>query len=114
MTEYNPDRWLVLKIELNGEIVYKVFGTWHGGYLDGDSWRANSGIKEVSVDGNFILFHGESGSIYRCHKDTYGASAWSHSVLRRLIENTDSPVTILDEDTDWISLKGNPTNIVST
>ena len=28
-----PERWVILKIPNN---YYKVFGTWAGGYLDGD------------------------------------------------------------------------------
>jgi hypothetical protein len=39
-----PENWVILKITNNGEIVYKVFGSWVGGYLGSDNWRINSGI----------------------------------------------------------------------
>jgi hypothetical protein len=39
-----PENWVILKITNNGEIVYKVFGSWAGGYLGSDNWRINSGI----------------------------------------------------------------------
>jgi hypothetical protein len=74
---YHPDNWVILKIETQpetnetqDETIYKVLGGWSGGYLDGDSWRMNSGIVSHERDGDYWLFHGHSGSVYRCHADT--------------------------------------------
>lgn len=36
-----PDKWVILKLPND---YYKVFGTWAGGYLDGDRWKLNSGM----------------------------------------------------------------------
>lgn len=74
-----PDRWLLVEC---GDL-HRVFATWAGGYLDGDSWRLNSGIDTVEVDedGNF-LFHGYNGSIYKCHKDRYGTTGYGSHILR--------------------------------
>ena len=72
-----PDRWILLKI---GNI-YKVFGSWSGSYLHGDSWRINSGIESVEDDGDFWLFHGVSGSVYKCRKTSYGTTGYSSMVL---------------------------------
>ena len=70
MTDYTPDRWVIAKITTKeDEPLYKVFGTWIGGYLDGDRWRMNSGISEVKSNGEYFEFYGYSGSMYRCHKD---------------------------------------------
>jgi hypothetical protein len=74
-----PDRWLI--IDCGGDGLYKVFATWSGGYLDGDSWRLNSGIESVEEDGDYLLFHGHSGSIYKCHKDSYGTTAFGTMVV---------------------------------
>lgn len=76
------DRWLILKL---GD-TYKVFGSWSGGYLDGDSWKLNSGIESVEEDGDYWLFHGFSGSVYQCHKDSYGASGYASAVLHSWME----------------------------
>jgi hypothetical protein len=73
----NAEHWQIVKI---GE-TYKVFASWSGGYLDGDSWRLNSGIESVDVDGDYYLFHGYSGSIYKCHKDMEGTNAYGAAVL---------------------------------
>ena len=77
-----PDRWLI--IDCGGDGLYKVFATWSGGYLDGDSWRLNSGIEKVEGDGDYLLFHGYSGSIYKCHKDRYGTTGYGAHVIYSL------------------------------
>jgi hypothetical protein len=81
MSEYKPDRWVVLKITDNDKVGYKVMGGWYGGYLDSDSWRINSGISKVELDGDTYKFYGYSGSIYLCHKDSYGTTMLMSSVL---------------------------------
>ena len=58
--DYTPDNWVVLKItntKRSGntgygrteQVLYKVLAGWGGGYLDGDSWRMNSGINLVFI-----------------------------------------------------------------
>jgi hypothetical protein len=82
-TYCEPHRWLLVE---QGDI-HKVFASFTGGYLDSNSWRLNSGIESVEVDedGNF-LFHGFSGSAYRCRKDAYGTTGYGSMVLADLIE----------------------------
>ena len=58
MNEYNPDRWVILKLINNQKTIYKVLGGWFGGYLQGDSWRINSGITKVELDGDVYKFYG--------------------------------------------------------
>ena len=64
MREYNPDKWVMLKFNHNGEDIYKVLASWYGGFTTGDSWKLNSGVTKVEQDGNLFLFHGSSGSVY--------------------------------------------------
>ena len=46
-----PERWVVVDITVDGESTKKVFAGWYGGYLDGDSWKLNSGIaSEQELD----------------------------------------------------------------
>lgn len=65
---YTPDNWIVFEKIYDGKPERFVVGGWSGGYLDGDSWRRNSGVESVIQDENFLYFHGYSGSIYKCHK----------------------------------------------
>lgn len=105
MTDYYPDRWVVIKIDYDDEVIYKVFGSWQGGFLNGDSWRMNSGVKSVSLDVDFLLFKGFSGSTYYCHKDSYGMTAYARGVMLGMKERAEGKITIMDEDvTDWLSL----------
>jgi hypothetical protein len=106
MKQYTPDKWLVIKIE-GGDfpLTYKVFACWHGGYLDGDSWKLNSGITKVTKEDNFYLFKGYSGSVYSCGEKRYGATMYGHGVLHDIIKKSKEAgvsVEILPEDTIWL------------
>ena len=47
MSEYNCDNWVVIKMKGDDPHYRLLVGT-SGGYLDGSSWRMNSGITEVN------------------------------------------------------------------
>jgi hypothetical protein len=34
MSEHKPDRWVILKLKSNDEVIYKVMGGWYGGDID--------------------------------------------------------------------------------
>lgn len=111
MREYKPDNWVVLKIK-DGKLDsgwYKVLAGWSGGYLDGDSWRMNSGVAEVTEDGDYLLFHGYTGSVYRCHKKSYGLRMNNAGVFNQLKSNEGfkDQITLMDEDTNWLELVKN-------
>ena len=70
MSNYSPDKWVIAVFNRGTDKeVSKVMGGWSGGYLDGDSWRISSGIKEVEKDGDYYNIINHSGSVYRCHKE---------------------------------------------
>lgn len=101
---YKPDRWVVLKLPTG----YKVLAGWSGGYLDGDSWRLNSGIKSVDAQGTMFWFTGHSGSVYQCHSDSYGfnsASLGMYNKIKKHAEKTDQICEIMPEDTNWIMME---------
>ena len=77
MSEYTPHSWVVLKITSSEETLYKVLGGWSGGYLDGDSWRMNSGITGVEKQAYLYGFYGSSGSVYWCHQRTDNGERWN-------------------------------------
>lgn len=101
-----PDQWVVIKIEREGEEThYKIFASWLGGYLDGDSWRINSGITRVEEEGDYFKFYGASGSCYECAKPTYGTgTSYTSGILNDLIKRAkevNSIITTLPEETNW-------------
>ena len=101
-----PHEWLIVKIG-EKDPFYKVFATWRGGYLGGDSWRMNSGITKVEESDTTYDFYGESGSCYSCNKNGYGSSSYTQGVLNNIIEKAkevNTVVEIMDTDTDWVEL----------
>lgn len=78
---YTPHNWVIIKFK-GEDLHYRVLGGWSGGYLDGSSWRINSGIERHEYDGDYWYFYGTSGSCYKCYLDSYGikmdiAPTWS-------------------------------------
>ena len=105
--EYTPDNWVVLKfkhLNIPHMTGYKVLAGWSGGYLDGDCWRMNSGIEKVEEDGDFWLFHGYSGSVYRCGKSRYGLRNNNAHIYDSLKQHYPEIVELMDEDTNWFEL----------
>ena len=92
MNEYTPDYWQIIKItSTEGEVLYKVFASWVGGYTTGDSWRMNSGITEVKFKGDYLLFKGHSGSVYKVvnKERAYRTSMYTQSVLESMMKKCD-------------------------
>ena len=124
MSEYRPDNWVVIKMtrqqplpsygarpswaqgEHNHEVTYKVLAGWNPGYLDGESWRMNSGVDFIVDHKDEVHFHGRSGSNYICGKGQYGLRRNGARILDQMrAAKTDIDVELLDEDTDWSNLK---------
>ena len=103
-----PDKWVVLKLKNEGTTIYKVFGSWAGGYLDGDRWQMNSGIVSVEEDVDYYYFIGYSGSCYKCHKNSYGImTSYSQAVLDSLIDKAriiGANISVLLDDTKFMEL----------
>jgi hypothetical protein len=87
-SEYCPDNWVLLEIKpQGGDVYYKVFGCWQGSYLEGDSWRINSGCESVKEDDNYYFFYGFSGSCYVCPKGKHNISPYCSGVLAQILQN---------------------------
>ena len=94
-----PDKWIVVQIGINKPF-YKVFASW------ADEWRMNSGISKVEDAGEYFLFHGYSGSVYKCDKQAYGTNSYTQGVLDDIIEKASTVMTVqtMPADTDWLTL----------
>ena len=108
MSDYIPDKWVIVKIDGNNHpTIYKIFACWYGGWAGSDSWKLNSGITSVSKEGYVYSFMGSSGSVYECHEDSYGTNFYGSSVLNNMIENAAKngiTIEILDENVDPMTL----------
>jgi hypothetical protein len=108
MSEYIPDKWLVIKISSGTHpSIHKVFACWYGGWAGSDSWKLNSGITKATLEGYVYSFEGSSGSVYQCHKDTYGANMYGHGVLENMIDKAEKngiTIEVLPEETNWLEI----------
>lgn len=90
MSEYTPDVWVMVEIvSPEHGIVNKLLCGWYGGYLYGDSWKLSSGNLQEHMEGDFIVFPQESGSVYRCHKDSQRFSGLTGSIFASYAKKLD-------------------------
>lgn len=107
MNTYNPDSWVLLKIT-GATPHYRVFGSWRGGFATGDSWRMNSGVVSVTQQGDFYHFQGHSGSVYVCHRNTYGhLGAYNDAVVTTYIKGSQGTLEVLDKMPDVMNIQWN-------
>jgi len=115
MSTFRVDNWVIIKF--NGpDPHYRVLGGRSGGYLDGSSWRMNSGIVSVESRTDHYVSQGEkieiflydfysaSGSCYICNKESYGLKMNNAHVWNQLKEIHGDKVELMDEDTDWLNM----------
>jgi hypothetical protein len=103
MSNYTPDNWVVIKMD-GDEPHYRVLAGWSGGYLDGNSWKINSGIVRVEIDGDYYRFYGLSGSCYSCHKESYCIRMNNAHIWTRLQTIHGDKVEMMPETTDWSNM----------
>jgi len=99
MTTYAPDDWAIIKVK-SKDPHYRVLGGWRGGYLDGDSWRLNSGVTKCTAEGDYYLFEGTSGSVYKCHREAYGLSAYLYSAFVNW-DNGRNVLEVVEDQENW-------------
>lgn len=113
MSEYCPDRWVLLKV-IHPEFgaTYKVFATWFGGYCGSDSWKLSSGTTNVILDDEFeglYYLPQYSGSTYLVRKENYGTNMYSHGVLNSWLKQLEGKpelgsIEVMDENFDLASI----------
>ena len=103
MSQYNPDNWVIIKLDDGKDPHYRVLAGWSGGYGTGDSWRLNSGITRHEFDGDYWYFYGSSGSCYKCYVDSYCLRMNNAHIWAQLQELHGDAVELMPEETDWIN-----------
>jgi hypothetical protein len=94
MTEYFPDNWQVIEIKTPESTIQKVLASW----WCTTTWRLSSGITEAVENEGHYLFHNESGSIYKCFKDSQGMSAYTTSVYQGWLKDLPEGTTMTIEE----------------
>ncbi len=102
MSTYTPDYWVIVEISsIDYGVVRKILAGWTGGYTTGNSWKLSSGNLPEYTDGDFIVFPQESGSVYRCHKNSQRLSGYTASILDGFIKDIGDKATV--EDIKYVS-----------
>lgn len=100
MSEYAPDRWVILEVDTGTEKFKRALSGWYGGYLHGDSWRLSSVIREIVETEYGYTFTTESGSHYTLRNGCYGLSGITSSILDRMTQDAKDArikVRVLDD-----------------
>jgi len=103
MSYYTSDNWVIIKFK-GDDPHYRVLAGWSGGYINGDSWRMNSGIVEVNETDDYYYFKGSSGSEYKCNKESYRLKMNNARIWSQLQELHGDAVELMPEDTDWLKV----------
>ena len=64
----------------------------------------NSGVAKVEDNGDSYLFHGYSGSIYKCNKESYGLRMNNAHIWSELKGTYPNNVELM-EDMNWLDMK---------
>jgi hypothetical protein len=95
MSIYNPDVWEVLELSTPEDgAVRKVFAGWYGGYAGSDSWKLSSMINKVIETETHYEFLCESGSTYKCNKQSQKMSMYMMSIYSGWIEAAEKEGTL--------------------
>lgn len=94
----NPDSWIILEINHEGEQFQKVLAGWSGSYLNGDSWRVSSPIKKmhIDIDSDHIIVETGSGSQYTLHKERQGLKMSNAGIYNQLKERYGDTVEMIE------------------
>jgi len=91
---HRPHGWVILKFTNEDDVFFKIFASWRGGYLDGDSWRLSSGSSHpptLSECGNYWVWEQKSGSCYHLSINGEGGmSFYTERILKEIISSPES------------------------
>ena len=93
-----PDSWIILEVNHEGEQFQKILSGWSGGYLDGETWRLSSPIKElnINIDSEWIIAITETGSTYKLLTKYQGLRTSNAGIYNRLKERFGDKVEIVE------------------
>ena len=98
MREYTPDLWCVVEVTSDNATFCKIFACWYGGFTGSDSWKLSSGIESVKDVGEYLEFPQSSGSVYVCHKNSYGMSGYGSAVFAQLQQQLPGLLRMMSEE----------------
>lgn len=95
MSDYTPDCWKIVEIDTSehGKI-YKVLGSWYGGFAGSNHWKLSSGIEDVKLDDGTYVLPQASGSVYFCHEGCERISGLIGMMYASIVEKLEGIATV--------------------
>jgi len=98
---YDVEGWVILKcIVASEKVYYRVFASWRGDYLNGDSWRLSSGsedLPQLSACEKFWLWPQVSGSCYELPiNEEDGYTSYTGAILSSIIDRSGEDETLIE------------------
>ena len=102
MSRYTPNKWMLVQVKAPTPH-FRIFGVWSGSYLEGESWRLNSGVDGVVEREDHFEIVGSSGSVYEIGKKSYGTTARGAAIIDGVVKQHtgifgDDTACVLDEE----------------
>ena len=93
-----PNSWVVVEITHKGQKYKKIVSGWSGGYLDGDSWRLSSDLKNVDKTHSefYAVVETFSGSVYNLYYQANEMRMSNAGVYNQLKEQFGDDVEIVE------------------
>jgi hypothetical protein len=93
-----PNSWVVVEITHKDQKYKKIVSGWSGGYLDGDSWRLSSDIKNVDKAHSefYAVVETMSGSVYNLYYQANELRMSNSGIYNQLKEQFGDSVEIVE------------------
>lgn len=91
---YNPDGFTIIHIKQGETEFYKIFGSWAGGFSDGDHWRLSSGFNSLddsqyNPETHRITIPQLSGSVYHISDlSQHRHTVYNSGILKNILEHS--------------------------
>ena len=97
--DYEPDSWVVLKVN-DENPHYRLLCGWRGNYQkDGrpihEEWKLSGGIVSVEDKGDSYFFTISNENTYNCNKTEYFVQKGNMHVLRTILDNENKDVEFI-------------------
>lgn len=78
-----PDKWEIVKVEVQDETVYRIFSSFYGGYGGSDSWLFSTQIVHIEDCKDWWLVTTRSGKNYTLYKNSKGMSGFASNAYQQ-------------------------------
>ena len=93
-----PNSWVIVEITHKVQKYKKIVSGWSGGYLDGDSWRLSSDIKNVDKAHSefYAVVETMSGSVYNLYYQANELRMSNAGIYNKLKEQFGDSVEVVE------------------